>query len=1257
MSKTHLQKKTQITDDDDLITSIYNFQPTNQDLYLYFAVNKTAGDEVGLDNYRIVISKYYYESPKPDAPSPFFDENWEWTVYTIPDGTSNIANSENKIVAKIWTTYEYRFNYTNQADGSVDLNYLYNHRNHLDDLGFSSLLLRCIARNLFGDQMRVMDQIHTTSVMDSYMLWLQDDLDALDTAGYTSVSNWPVLLEFPPRQFPGWEETIEANTYLNQEDYPEMIHITEGQIVESVTKILNHNSGYFSGTPPDEVEKDLKFDMDAVSFIRTYDKWYSYAIAPFRKTHKITESDETITSYWLHPDIHIELQMKVYDEDEGGYVDVDDDITYSELLTKSFESDNITYEVSFTTQCVLGYLEFITGIDVNELLDVKQYPVLEPGQTPSDEIDEKIFELIDCLLMYQEQLFVWMRNFIIKNGLLTDKVDNLTRNDLIKINSLFYLNEDYEKGVDNLYHNDKPYMGIYVFLLRIEEKLPTILEQTNLEDKYWQEQWLGPRDESEIEPILLNRLHVLWNKIWNEETKECYFELNEEFWNHNSYQQRTALWEDFKDALVGDEITILPEFLMYEQGNNDYIFTDLTVRLDLPELPENGILIEHDEAGDPFITRGDKKYWFGEFALTAVYDLYRVLDNILLKAFYGSSLKFDPTKNYIFWLSTDVEIVVKEILGCNDTTEIELTNQVNYLPYIYPSSYDPLPEYSYLKFFSIIEPWAKTNSIKYERDKEYLWMTRCYDYRFTSLFSGEKIVNETFTYTKGNYDVDQVRHYKTRELLTEFKLYEVNDPLLIPALNATEEQSNDLYTYLIDETHCLPLYTIEKHRINFVEFPNIECGEKITEDERERLCEIWEDWLYTIALQIKKITYKIKKQIADMLLEYTINGKTYYSVDSYLSEDISTLLDNINEEISNLKPEYGVYQFELTVLNYIESQKDYLLILYGGNRLEMSFTGNRFNADQRILGNSYNEKSYNVNLVSESVGILNSEGEYYSGLEGTKSKAKERKQRWETYSGRYDVFYDYAMNVLSPAYDPEDTSTPITVEMIKESELEVYDSGKIYKIFYATQEGSVVTELNTRTGISVEDLLVHAVETILGKSITLLNMCAYVEPIWDSEHEAESMDALIEYSQMLKTIQEDRNVIQLDPTKMILKFTQTEKGTIFEILKSRVLSTTETEEINAFYIGLGYGEPSDEQIIKATPLTDQPYRITVIPQFYTEEPLDWIQDDYYSTFLFDQNSNNLDIQFDNEFNARNGTIITKNYQEQNIIGYYIIKTN
>ena len=140
MSKNHLQKKTQITDDDDLITSIYDFQPTDQDLYLYFAAN-TQAENREIDNYRIVISQNFYEPPipgtNPNSNSPF-GSDWTWEVYTIPAGTSDIENLKNKIVAKIQTIYEYRFDYTSKADGNVNLSYLCDHVDHLDDIGFGT---------------------------------------------------------------------------------------------------------------------------------------------------------------------------------------------------------------------------------------------------------------------------------------------------------------------------------------------------------------------------------------------------------------------------------------------------------------------------------------------------------------------------------------------------------------------------------------------------------------------------------------------------------------------------------------------------------------------------------------------------------------------------------------------------------------------------------------------------------------------------------------------------------------------------------------------------------------------------------------------------------------------------------------------------------------------------------------------------------------------------------------------------------------
>ena len=743
MSKTHLQGNTsELKDDDSFLTSINDFNPTNYDQYLYFAYDITAGNLTS-DNYKIAISKYYYEPPTPgiNSSSPF-PEGWFWKVYKIPANSSTILNSNGNELSKIWKIYEYRFEYKNEPDGSVDLDYLIDHVDRLDDLGFGSEILRCIARNLFGIQMYVMDQKNTTSTMNGYMLWLQDDLDDLDTDRYMSnIDKWPVAFEFPPRQFPSWIEGVEENKdYLKEEDYPEMIQITKEQIIPTVQRVLEHNSEYFKGNIPTEIVRDFKFDMDAISLIRTYDKWYSYAVAPFRKTHKVTESNEKETSYWLHPDIIIKCTMDVYDSDEGGIVTKTEEFPYSEVLNKYFEAYDVTFEVLFEPQYTLKYPSFVTDINIHELLNTEKYPILEPEEIPTIEVEEEIKQLINYLSLYQEQLFVWLRNFILLNKLLEENVDNLVRDDIIMIHSILNKEDAYEEENDGLYRNTVPYMGLFMFLIRIKELLPTILKQTNLDNKYWPEQWLGSHDEddSDSDLILLDRFYLLWNKIWNEETKECYCEIDEQFWNHNSYQQRTILWKDFKEALVGDEITCLSEFLLYEQGNNDYLFEDLSVMLDLTEKPEDGFLINHDETGNPYIIYNRTEFYFNDIALTAVYDLYNVFDNEILTAIYYN-LAVNSNQNEIFWLSTDVEIVLNEILDYKnlDGPDPVINNQKSILNLIYPNSnfWNYLKDYPYLKYYSILEPWAKINPTKYERDKEYLWMIRCYTEEFNSFFS------------------------------------------------------------------------------------------------------------------------------------------------------------------------------------------------------------------------------------------------------------------------------------------------------------------------------------------------------------------------------------------------------------------------------------------------------------------------------------------------------------------------------------------
>ena len=72
-------------------------------------------------------------------------------------------------------------------------------------------------------------------------------------------------------------------------------------------------------------------------------------------------------------------------------------------------------------------------------------------------------------------------------------------------------------------------------------------------------------------------------------------------------------------------------------------------------------------------------------------------------------------------------------------------------------------------------------------------------------------------------------------------------------------------------------------------------------------------------------------------------------------------------------------------------------------------------------------------------------------------------------------------------------------------------------------------------------------------------------------------------------------------------------------------------------------------------------RITKIPEFYVGDPLDWINDNYYSNKIFLQNCDNLYVGIDPELDQRIAPIGTpvsagsNELKEQEMIGYYILK--
>ena len=172
---------------------------------------------------------------------------------------------------------------------------------------------------------------------------------------------------------------------------------------------------------------------------------------------------------------------------------------------------------------------------------------------------------------------------------------------------------------------------------------------------------------------------------------------------------------------------------------------------------------------------------------------------------------------------------------------------------------------------------------------------------------------------------------------------------------------------------------------------------------------------------------------------------------------------------------------------------------------------------------------------------------------------------------------------------------------------------------------------------------------------------------------------------MLNTIQGQRDFIQKKGEKeknFLLKFQQMSKGTIFEILKGEGDNYLESENIYGYYISQGYGyKGTSDNIIKVpkgrkerrihgdkgiipTLQTSNPvrYRITRMPEYYSQEPLDWRNDNYFSNQIYTLNADNLNTMIDPEFEAREKTIYTKpdstgttpKYEEQEMIGFYTI---
>ena len=279
------------------------------------------------------------------------------------------------------------------------------------------------------------------------------------------------------------------------------------------------------------------------------------------------------------------------------------------------------------------------------------------------------------------------------------------------------------------------------------------------------------------------------------------------------------------------------------------------------------------------------------------------------------------------------------------------------------------------------------------------------------------------------------------------------------------------------------------------------------------------------------------------------------------------------------------------------------------------------------------------------------------------------------------------------------------------SDIEIYEDENIYKVFEGNSEegthvisqltdGSADDEDGTELKAFIEEIMKYfkdEINEVTGtnkdiKGITIEDMVAYEDPLKEttsSNATGEEIDDaltnnennLIEYSQMLSTIQGERNKLQRqgNKNKIILKFTQTVKGTFFEILGKEKMNSEQKSQIFGFFLSelkeyVSHAKKTVNLMDRKSRRGVKSYqaipdevegkrylRITKIPEFYVGDPLDWINDNYYSNKIFLQNCDNLYVGIDPELNQRIEPIGTpvsvgsNELKEQEMIGYYILK--
>ena len=192
------------------------------------------------------------------------------------------------------------------------------------------------------------------------------------------------------------------------------------------------------------------------------------------------------------------------------------------------------------------------------------------------------------------------------------------------------------------------------------------------------------------------------------------------------------------------------------------------------------------------------------------------------------------------------------------------------------------------------------------------------------------------------------------------------------------------------------------------------------------------------------------------------------------------------------------------------------------------------------------------NVQSKESNIRNSNGEYYSGVSEGFKNFEQRYQKWGPfynsnddyggeYCGEYEKFYKYTKSLMTTR--PE----VVTYDMIDKAEIEIYEEEAVYQIHYGTEEDGVVIGLSVNGDKVVTRMDENA--TFINKFLEIIikDVKKYIG-IEDEENEYEAIvtdcvaylkpedtdgtttkverNKLIEYSQMLNTIQGQRDYIQ-----------------------------------------------------------------------------------------------------------------------------------